>query len=1503
MKRLISIMLTVAMVLSMLVAAVPASAETALGNDSESASNETQKKATVAANHVPGDFDGDGVTDAGAKKITTVAELKGIASGEKAYLANDLVVTPEDKNGNMVLIGGWFGNTTYLDGCGYTIEFDKNVDTTTQTAVAIFNGTGGTIVIKNLNVAGVMNTTDAIDTHFGVLCKHGGSAVVENVVIDVDVTLNTIKSGTSGAWAKLDGACTAIFKNVHFTGSINANAALTNSYGGLGGFIGERSGSGEIVFENCSNTGTITLSADANSKGIGGFIGTITSGCAGKTTIKNSTSSVNISVGNTQIAYAGGFVGFSGPNITIDNCESSATINFGDVDAESVAGKDFGGNAGGLVGRIAGSHNAEIVAKITNCSNKGNITVNNNPSVSAGGIVGYNSKAYLQIDNCSNSGEIKGRNPLIYGDFNNIHMGLGGIIGTIGNEWSGGGKFETEITHCSNTGKISTFKALDTETSVNVFGGGIVGRIYAATYVYIEDCTNGADIDTSNTEAWSMAGGIVGGIVCYCADSDYTWSGVDSGDIIVIGCTNTGNMTSSRWAAGIIAAGMQLYADDLNINVSYCINEGEIKAGLDTTLGVSSSAIAGGIVGVLGWDPANTRKQFSNLDITYCVNEASVTAGANALAAGGILGYTYGDSLTGNYNDGTGVDSKAAEQKTAYGITFDYYTQRTWLEQVGNDGAITCQNASGKVGNIAGVIKNKYYLLATYAFGTNTLGESGTGGNAWVHDAGWAAQTGNDNDPNSTCDALASFIKLTNAIRKVENEKLVADGMATDLWATFSNALATAKTFSCPVGNDMRDTDGSKTLAMDNARAALVTARAELKAPDYTALKKAMADISANELWYSASNWEAVQNAIRVAEGYLSATSQSAIDAACEQLINTVAGIDKLDRTVLEGYISEADAKVETAYTTETWAPFAQALATAKALVSRDQDEINRTAQALKSAMDNLAAPDTAKLDEAIDKAGALTETDYTVADWTDILAAIETARGYLTSKSQTAINNAADALTAAVNGKTKLDRTALVAALNEAEAKNELAYTTESWSEFATVKANAKEALNSRVQADIDAAAQALEAAMDDLAAPDFTALNELLAEASTYKAEDYNSSAWFDFEDAYADAQMLTSERSQATIDAMVERLNQAINALEGIDRAVLDNAIAAAKALTETDYTVDDWAAIQSAIATATEYLTSRVQDDINDAAADLNEAVNGKTKLDRSALQGAIAAADGKVENNYTTETWATFAAALADAQAKLASRVQADINAAATALNNAIDALRAPDYTALNAAIANSALDKDEYTEGTWEALETALALANSKLTSRTQSDIDAAVTVLNNAIAGLEKIPAAPGEPGDDPVEEPGDEPSDEPTTEEPGDEPTTDDPVEEPDGALDFSVLEEAISEAEKLNSADYTESSWAKVAAAVVNAKKILSSAEDQEKIDAALVALDDAIEALVEASAADNSNDDTDADTDDDDEIKDIKGGCGSVIAASTAVLATVMVLGFGLKKKED
>ncbi|MBQ3048391.1 MAG: carbohydrate binding domain-containing protein, partial [Oscillospiraceae bacterium] len=62
------------------------------------------------------------------------------------------------------------------------------------------------------------------------------------------------------------------------------------------------------------------------------------------------------------------------------------------------------------------------------------------------------------------------------------------------------------------------------------------------------------------------------------------------------------------------------------------------------------------------------------------------------------------------------------------------------------------------------------------------------------------------------------------------------------------------------------------------------------------------------------------------------------------------------------------------------------------------------------------------------------------------------------------------------------------------------------------------------------------------------------------------------------------------------------------------------------------------------------------------------------VDTTALEAAIAAAEALTEEDYTAETWSAMQTALTAAKAALESKVQDDIDAAATALNNAVAAL-------------------------------------------------------------------------------------------------------------------------------------------------------------------------------------------------------------------------------------
>ena len=180
-----------------------------------------------------------------------------------------------------------------------------------------------------------------------------------------------------------------------------------------------------------------------------------------------------------------------------------------------------------------------------------------------------------------------------------------------------------------------------------------------------------------------------------------------------------------------------------------------------------------------------------------------------------------------------------------------------------------------------------------------------------------------------------------------------------------------------------------------------------------------------------------------------------------------------------------------------------------------------------------------------------------------------------------------------------------------------------------------------------------------------------------------------------------------------------------------------------------------------------------------------------------------------------------------------------------------------DTSALEEAVEKAkALEEEDYTEESWEALEEALKNAEDVLKdpTATQEEVDAAAEVLEEAMDALEEkpeepttVPTEPEEPGTEPSEEPGTEPSEEPGI-EPSEEPTTA-PAEE---EVDKTELEKAIRKAESINKKDYTNKSYKAMEAALKQAKRVLADENaTQEEVDNATEVLNAAIKALVPAT----------------------------------------------------
>ena len=135
--------------------------------------------------------------------------------------------------------------------------------------------------------------------------------------------------------------------------------------------------------------------------------------------------------------------------------------------------------------------------------------------------------------------------------------------------------------------------------------------------------------------------------------------------------------------------------------------------------------------------------------------------------------------------------------------------------------------------------------------------------------------------------------------------------------------------------------------------------------------------------------------------------------------------------------------------------------------------------------------------------------------------------------------------------------------------------------------------------------------------------------------------------------------------------------------------------------------------------------------------------------RADLQSAISTVPEKDESAYTEDSWAAYEEALAHAEELMAGveLSQAEADAAAQAIRDAINNLvengeqPATDKDALNEAIAAAeALDGEDYTTNSWNALTSALETAKTVAAdeSATQEEVDNAANALNNAKAALQ---------------------------------------------------------------------------------------------------------------------------------------------------------------------
>lgn len=225
---------------------------------------------------------------------------------------------------------------------------------------------------------------------------------------------------------------------------------------------------------------------------------------------------------------------------------------------------------------------------------------------------------------------------------------------------------------------------------------------------------------------------------------------------------------------------------------------------------------------------------------------------------------------------------------------------------------------------------------------------------------------------------------------------------------------------------------------------------------------------------------------------------------------------------------------------------------------------------------------------------------------------------------------------------------------------------------------------------------------------------------------------------------------------------------------DKTDLNDTIAQANGLKESDYTAESWAALVKAREAAqtvaddekaSAYDVALALANLESAIAGLEQAGEepgpGPVEVNKTDLQAAVNKADKLEKADYTAGSWDVFAKALKDAKQVLGNEnaTQQQVDDALKTLQDAISKLEAAtkpkpepgvvDKAALNATINKAAaINLGLYTDDSANALRAALKKARevSADNDATQKQVDAAREALEKAIAALVKRPAAKGD-------------------------------------------------------------------------------------------------------------------------------------------------------------
>ena len=435
---------------------------------------------------------------------------------------------------------------------------------------------------------------------------------------------------------------------------------------------------------------------------------------------------------------------------------------------------------------------------------------------------------------------------------------------------------------------------------------------------------------------------------------------------------------------------------------------------------------------------------------------------------------------------------------------------------------------------------------------------------------------------------------------------------------------------------------------------------------------------------------------------------------------------------------------------------------------------------------------------------------------------------------SQAMVDSAIKALESArTNAKTKANEETVAnmkKVLAEKISNEETIYTKVTYSAYANVIGKLEKAMktpDNLSQTDADELMKNVTEAQNNLV---YSTRNRELAELETKKydlveADPYTKASYQALTAIKSEIDTLVATDKEAEIDG-TERVNPKEfiakrNAFQNrmsnlVDISTLKAAIKQSESVDGTLYTKESYQSYVAAVEAGKQLLDAGTKEQVVQALKLIEEKYNGLTTSDKAALEQMIQAAKALKAESYTEDSYKELLDIVAEAEKSADDKYIDKIQEAMKKLVN-VEALKDKIQAA-------EKVDKELYTEDSYQRLEDALKKAKKLLKSGSAKEVKAATEELENARRALVQKTTVDVE----------------------GDQNT-----DQKDQAV--QKLKDKIQAAEKVDKKLYTEDSYQRLEDALKKAKKLLKSGSEKE-VKEATEELENACRALVQKTTVD-------------------------------------------------